>query len=375
MHRPIALHLMNDFSDSSISRIVQSLVQHDGFTEIDWHVGGVTEPYTLMDEFIDMGVHILDFSRAPKGIAKRSAYLRTYIHENGIELVHSHTPKTIMMTAMAIGKRSHNVHMATKHILYRPDDRPRGWMYYSLDRFSLYLPNHLIAVSNEMKKAIVRLPLVKASNVTVVRNAINPEDYYFPEFRQRIRDELGINSGSIAIGFTGRIAPAKNLDILLKAFAEALSEKHDIQLVIIGHGEQQPDLERLAAELNISNSVIWTGFRSDIPHLLAGLDIYVQPSSNEGLSLSLLEAMAAGKVVIATDVGGTSEVVTENVTGILIPPHSVKALKSAITQLLGNEQLRTDLANAGRERILSEFGNSKMIQSYWKLYEKYLKRS
>ena len=370
-----ALHLMNDFAYSSISRIVQSLVQHQGHLKIDWHVGGFHEPQTLMDDFIHMGAHAMDFSKDPGGIGKQILYLRTYIHENGIELIHAHTPRTILMTAMALGKRPHPIFLATKHSLYRPDDRRWGWIYFLLDRLSLYVPDHVIAVSNEMKKSILHSPFMRDDGVTVIRNAIEYEHYYCPEKRDQVREEFGINSNTITLGFAGRIAPAKNLDILLKAFSGVLIENPNVRLILIGKGEQKHELTKLAADLKISDAVIWTGFRRDIPRLLSGIDIFILPSSNEGLPLSLLEALAAEKPVIATNVGGTSEVIIDNLTGLLIPAQSVTALKSSILRLLEDEGLRTDLARAGRKSIMEEFRSRNMTNSYWQLYEKYLPKS
>jgi glycosyltransferase involved in cell wall biosynthesis len=370
-----ALHLMNDFADSSISRIIQSLAQHQGCLNIDWHVGGFQEPRTLVSEFTQMGIHAVDFSQDLSNSWKQISSLRSYIHENDITFIHTHTPRAILMTSMALGKGPNPFHLATKHILYRSNDRPWGEIYYLIDRLSLYTPDHLIAVSSEMKNTILSLPLIKDRDVTVVRNAINFEQYYCPGYRDQVREEFGINTDTIIIGFTGRIAPAKNLDMLFKAFARVIVEKPNLHLILIGRGDQKTELEKLAAKLNITNAVSWAGFRRDIPHLLAGIDIFIQPSSNEGLSLSLLEAMAAEKPVIATDVGGTSEVVLDRVTGLLIPTHSVTALKSSMLQLLDDESLRIDLARTGRKFVMDEFDIRKMIRSYWEVYEKYLVKS
>ena len=115
--------------------------------------------------------------------------------------------------------------------------------------------------------------------------------------------------------------------------------------------------------------MIWTGFRQDVPRLLAAMDIYVQPSINEGFSLSILEAMAAGKPVIATDVGGTSEVVTDGRMGILIPPRSSSAIGTAIVDLLDHPEKRSTLAQAARSHVAREFGVQQMVDAYQQLYE------
>jgi glycosyltransferase involved in cell wall biosynthesis len=145
--------------------------------------------------------------------------------------------------------------------------------------------------------------------------------------------------------------------------------------VLIGEGQQRPELEALANQLGITHAVIWTGFRKDVRRLLAAMDIFIQSSGNEGLSLGLLEAMAAGKPVIATDVGGTSEVVLDGETGILIPPHSSSAIGAALVDLLDNPEKRSALADAGRAFVVREFDVERMMNSYGRLYQSLLMRT
>ncbi|GAG80461.1 unnamed protein product [marine sediment metagenome] len=139
--------------------------------------------------------------------------------------------------------------------------------------------------------------------------------------------------------------------------------------MIVGKGSLRPSLEALADRLGISHAVIWTGFRQDIPRLLAAMDIYILPSSNEGFAASMLEAMAASKPVVVTDVGGAQDVVTNGRTGILIPPGSASAIGSAVNDLLEQPEKRTALAQAGRSRVLEEFGVQRMADAYQDLYQ------
>ena len=106
-----------------------------------------------------------------------------------------------------------------------------------------------------------------------------------------------------------------------------------------------------------------------MPRLLAAVDIYVQPSVNEGLSLSILEAMAAGKAVIATDVGGAQEVLTDRETGLLIPPGSSSAIATAILDLLDRPKQQTQLAQSARDPVVHEFGVRRMVEGYRNVYE------
>jgi glycosyltransferase involved in cell wall biosynthesis len=139
--------------------------------------------------------------------------------------------------------------------------------------------------------------------------------------------------------------------------------------MIVGEGQLRSELQAFADSLDLSHAVIWTGFRQDIPRLLAAMDLYVQSSTNEGLPLSILEAMAAGKTVISTNVGAAHEVLTHQKTGILIPPGSSQAIGAAVVNLLDHPDKRAALAQAGRDHVLQEFGVQKMVEGYRRVYE------
>jgi glycosyltransferase involved in cell wall biosynthesis len=161
----------------------------------------------------------------------------------------------------------------------------------------------------------------------------------------------------------------KRLDLLIQSFVHVLARYPQARLMIVGEGSLRPQLEALAAALGISHAVIWTGFRKDISRLLAAMDLYVQASSNEGLSLSILEAMAAGKAVVATKVGGAEEVITDGTTGILIAPGSTSVIASAVSDLLEHADKRSFLAQAARSHVLQQFNVQRMTDAYRRIYE------
>jgi glycosyltransferase involved in cell wall biosynthesis len=242
-------------------------------------------------------------------------------------------------------------------------------IYTLLDRATLYLPDHTVAVSEEMHRRIVALPGLSSMRITAIRNAIDCESYYVPEQRDPCRWEFGLTGESLVIGFTGRMVEQKRLDLLLEGFSLVLARYPQAHLLIVGDGELRPELQACADSLDVSHAVTWTGFRRDIPRLLAAMDLYIQPSANEGLPLSLLEAMAAGKAVIATDVGGAQEALTHQETGILIPPESSQAIGTAIMDLLNHPEKRMALADAARDHVVQEFGVQRMVEGYLSVYE------
>lgn len=369
------LHLLNNYGDSSITRIVQRLILQLGFDRFSWHVGVMDGYGDMRDDFKSSGTKVIDFStyESGKGI-NATARIKNYIKDQNIEIVHTHTPRTIMMAALALRPAGKTLHVATKHILQAPGDRRFGLFFSAIDQFSLYLPDHLVAVSNKIHDKIVAYPGIGATKVTVIQNAIDTEAFDEAGDVQSVRKEFGIDEKSPVVGCAVRIEKVKRLDLLLDGFSAALQRFPGARLMIIGDGKIRSELENHSERLGVSGSVIWTGFRKDIPRLLGALDIYIQSSINEGLSLSILEAMAAGKPVILTDVGGAKEVITNDKNGILIPPGSVAAITEALVDLLLNPDKRKKIGIEARNHVRQKFSLDSMTNAYSATYEQIASR-
>jgi len=369
MTRIAILHLVHHFELPGIGGFVRVLVPHLDKQSYSWHVGALSGRGTLQENFRCLGAQVVDFSDRQNGSRNPIKRIRDYVVAHQIRIVHTHSVRTSLAAAVALAGLHQTIHLATEHLFYSPWDRRRGVAYTLLDRFSLYLPDHIVAISHRMYHQIVALPGVSARRVTVIRTAVDCEAFYVPDQRESCRSEFGLAPESRVVGYTGRLEKQKRLDLLLEGFSQVLARHPQAHLMIVGEGWLRPKLEALAASLGISHAVIWTGFRQDIPRLLAAIDIYMLPSANEGFSASMLEAMAAGKPVIATDVGGAKEVVIDKRTGILIPPGSASAIASAIIDLLDHPEKQAALAQAGRSRVVQEFGVQRMVAAYQDLYQ------
>jgi glycosyltransferase involved in cell wall biosynthesis len=364
------LHLINSFDDSSISRIILWLIENTGGEEICWHVGGLSGLGDLKAKFSSLGAQVVDFSRnGENGIFSSIKEIRNYVVTNDIGIVHTHTPHTIIWAFLALIGISNVRHFGTKHLLVKSDDREAGFVFAMLDRLSLYLPDRLIPVSQKMFQQLIRYPGLNRKKITLIRNAIPHDEYYFPEHRNECRRELGLSSDSIALGYAGRIQKVKRIDILLEAFNQISRVYSNTYLVVVGDGVLRSHMESYANTLGISDRIIWTGFRKDVHRILAAIDIYVQTSSNEGLSLSILEAMAARKPVVATDVGGNSEIVKNGITGFLTANGSVAGIVNAVSNLIDNPELRNRLSLAGLKLIQTDFSLPSMVGGYLDLYQ------
>lgn len=180
------------------------------------------------------------------------------------------------------------------------------------------------------------------------------------ETRRRIRRELGIADNARVIGMTGRLSPEKGHERLIRAMPDVLQRCPNAVLLIVGDGPLRRRCEHLVEEMNLKRGVRFTGRRDDIPDLLAAMDIVTLPSTREGMAYSALEAMAAGRAVVAFAVGGLVELFDDGETGMLAPPNDTQALVTMIAQLLNEPDCAKQIA-ANARRVIRNFSVSQHI--------------
>jgi glycosyltransferase involved in cell wall biosynthesis len=182
------------------------------------------------------------------------------------------------------------------------------------------------------------------------------------------RGQFGLTEDTCIIGTIGRLNPQKGHSFLFKAFAKLQERYQNLALIIVGDGPLRQELEELAGKLNISNQVFFLGERSDIPVILSEINIYAHPSIFEGMPNAVMEAMVAGKPVVATEVDGIGELIQHGQTGVLVNVQSAEALEDGLSELIGNQGFRNQIAKAAALRMKKEFSVEKMVNSFDQLY-------
>jgi glycosyltransferase involved in cell wall biosynthesis len=233
-----------------------------------------------------------------------------------------------------------------------------------------------IAVSQGVKDYLVQEIGLDPAKIRVVPNGVDIAAMDAARPGDAVRRELGLPEGLAVIGLVGRLDHwGKGHKELFTAMA-GLKERYPIHALIIGDGRRMDEVRGLAASLGLGGEVHFLGPRQDVPDLLNAMDIFVLPSYSEGVSLALLEAMAAGKPVIATAVGGTPEVVTDGVTGLLIPPRDAGALAGALERLLADPAFAQHLGANARAHVRDHFSLDRLGREinaiYGELVEKKL---
>jgi glycosyltransferase involved in cell wall biosynthesis len=237
-----------------------------------------------------------------------------------------------------------------------------------LNKVTWSLQNQVVAVSGEVERSIARHTRSEVP-VRVVRNGIGIEHLPASESAAlAVRTELGITPETPVVGTIAVFRPQKRLDIWLQAAARILDVVPDAEFLIVGDGVLRPEIESFATQLNLSNKVHFTGLKEDVGPYLSAMDVFMMSSEFEGLPLAMLEAMAAERAVVATDVGGIREVIRNAEIGKLVPFGDVGQLASESLDLLHNRGLRRKLGFAARKRVEEKFSVQRMARELESIY-------
>jgi len=242
----------------------------------------------------------------------------------------------------------------------RPQWVAKGWV---TNRSRLVVANSKVAA----RYTESRLGLGEGA-IRVVYNGTALPPVAAPEERDRERQKLGIGAGTVAALFVGRLVRLKNVPVLLRAVRK-LDPQSPFLLLLAGDGPLRPSLEEEARVLGLGERVRFLGNRPDTRALVQAADLLVLPSFQEGLSNAILEAMAAGRPVVASSVGGNGELVQEGTTGLLFPSDDEGALASCLLRLVQDGGLRNSLGAEGRRVAASRFGLAPMARTMEQIYE------
>jgi glycosyltransferase involved in cell wall biosynthesis len=217
------------------------------------------------------------------------------------------------------------------------------------------------------------------SKITIIRNGVDLSRFDAPPEPVRLRRELGLADDTPIVAVVSRLTPLKGLEQFLEAAAAVSARMPDARFLVVGetnpaHRAYLTELQQHAERLGMADRVIFTGLRTDVPGLLASVNVSVMPSLNEALSNVLLESMAAGAPTVATRVGGTPEALVDGVTGLLVPPGDAPALTEAIVRMLENPSMAAQLGRAARQRIADTFSVTRMVNATEDIYLELLDR-
>lgn len=296
-------------------------------------------------------------------------------------ILHTHSAKAgaVGRIAALLAGRSRPpviVHTFHGHVLEGYFSPFRSAFFRSMERSLAKVTTRLIAVSEEVRRDLIRLKIAEGDRIEVVPLGFDLERFAVPDgerekLRESLRSELSIPLDRRVVTFVGRIVPIKRLDRFL-AIAHRLRQREDVHFLIVGDGELRPQLESSETARALDDRVTWTGFRRDLVAIYCASDVVALTSDNEGSPVSLIEAQAAGVPVVTTDVGGARDVVEDRVNGRVLDPGDESGMADAITEILGDPDLASRFAVAGRTNSLSRFTLARLVRDIDDLYTRLL---
>jgi glycosyltransferase involved in cell wall biosynthesis len=239
---------------------------------------------------------------------------------------------------------------------------------FALDRAMSHLIDRVIAVSEAARDFLVLRKGYAARKVVVVPNGRDLTTFTPGVHREEVRKELGLDPSVPVVGVVGRLEQQKGHAYLLEAWPAVLAELPDARLVLAGDGSLRETLMHTACALRIADRVIFLGFRPDVPRILDAIDVLALPSLYEGMPLTVIEAAAMARPVVATAVDGTVEVVRDGVTGVLVPPQDPPALARALAAILGDPARAARMGASGRTWACERFDLDRQVEATARAY-------
>jgi glycosyltransferase involved in cell wall biosynthesis len=286
-------------------------------------------------EHLGVRVHCLDGSRALDG--RWIPRLRRLVRQGRFDLVHTHMPYVALGARTISSRRVRIVH--TEHNTWEHYRWPTRWA----NRLTYSRNSAVIAVSRAVAASVRPVTVVRTwPPVFVIHHGAELPGSAppTPKSRARARITLGLPEDALVVGSVGNFTPKKDHRTLLEATARAALQHDGLQLVLVGSGPLERALRDATRSLGLMDRVVFAGSRDDVAELLPAFDVFALSSRNEGLPISLLEAMAAGVPCVATSVGGVPEIVTDGDEGLLVAAGDAAALSGALSTLLGTPGLR-----------------------------------
>jgi glycosyltransferase involved in cell wall biosynthesis len=306
-------------------------------------------------------------------------HLLGLIREQRPHILHTHTAKAGAVgrvAALLAGEARPPVivHTFHGHVLRGYFSSPLTSSFRQIEQGLARHTDALVAVSPEVRDDLVRLGVAPEKKIVVIRLGLDLAA------RTEVNDvagaaeraALGIPADACLIGWLGRFTDIKRVDDLIRAFARLRDTGADAHLLLVGDGPSRPQMELLASEIGVSERCHFVGYKADVGPIFSAVDVVALTSANEGTPVTLIEALAAGKPVVATDVGGVRDVVEHDRTGLLVPAADVEAIAAALRQLATEPALRARLAREGRRTVLPRYSVPRLVDDVDSLYRSLL---
>ena len=332
----------------------------------------------------DLGVPVVRIDELGREISPlrdlvATVRLARLIRRERPQILHTHTAKAgtvARVAALLTGSRRPPiiVHTFHGHVLRGYFGPLRSRFFRLLERWLASHTTALIAVSPQVRDDLVELGVAPPERFVVIRLGIELEERVdqAQNGRAESRHYLGIPEDRFAVGWIGRMTAVKRTDDILIAFKQLRDDGVDACLCLVGDGPDRPQLERRAHELGVIKDTLFLGYQEEVAPFYAAFDALILPSGNEGTPVSAIEALAAGRPVVATSVGGVPDVVRDGEDGYLVEAGATDELADRLARLARDPDLRERMGRSGRARVLPRYAVGRLVDDVDELYRSLL---
>ena len=370
MRKYKVLQVVEDLPIGGLETTLYQIVTHLDPQKYDVRTCCLEEGGPVAEELISRGCPVDTLGLNNYYNPRQILSFKKYLQKHTPDIVHTHgefASTFARLTALLNGTP-----VILRHIQTKANLKFRHRIY---DGVLTRLTGGAIAVSEDCASHHIRKCLIPHEKMMILPNGVDPELFDSALFPSQILGPLGIGDRHILIGCVGRLSPIKGHIFMIRAMPGILQKFPHARLLIIGDGPEKARLLQEATRLSISEKIILTGLRRDVPAILKALQVFVLPSTDvEGLPLSIVEAMCAGVPVVASEVGGVSEIVKHGETGLLVPPKDSSWLSSAILQVLEHPDLAERLSHSALILSRNHYSIQVLIKRLEKIYDDLLSR-
>ncbi len=365
------MHVTYDMRIGGTEQVIKNLIGGNQNDSINMSILCLESPVGPFGQQLQQqGIEIVQLQRQDGFDIHLIKAIRQVIKQHQIDVLHCHqyTPWVYGLFA-ALGTSTKVIF--TEHGRFYPDFS--SWKRRLINPWLAKLTHRISAISAATRTALIEYEFIPGKRIDVIYNGIlglTPSGKAAAE----IKASLDIPANAKVLGTVARFDPIKNHLMMLDAFAKVRDQFPDTYLVIVGDGEERPNIEARIAALNLHENVRLTGYNPKPQALLEIMDIYLLSSLSEGTSMTLLEAMSLAKPCVVTRAGGNPEIVDDGVTGLVTPNDDGPAFADAICQLLATPQQAEQIGQAGMQRFQRRFAVNAMISQYHNYYHALVKQ-
>ncbi|MCX5679740.1 MAG: glycosyltransferase [Candidatus Omnitrophica bacterium] len=360
------MYVVHSLGVGGVEKLVYNMIERSARYDIEPIVCCLDHSGLWGEELKRKGFKVFDLNRKEGIDLKVVKKLRAILKEERPDIAHAHQYTPYFYTILSVFWFHGPKIVFTEHGRFFPDRMSGKRVIFN--QIAMLFTGAIIGVCEFSKRSLIKYEKFPGDRIEVIYNGVRPEEFSIDSDISLNKISLSLNANNKIIGTVGRLCKEKNYSMLIRAFGEIKRHLKDAKLLIVGDGELRGELENSARNENVENEVLFLGERRDIPELMKVFDVFVLSSDLEAASLVLLEAMASGVPVVATNVGGNPELVLDGVTGLLAPKNDHQKFGEAVVDILQDPDRAKKMGKAGRTRVIEKFSFDRMVNEYVEVY-------